>query len=321
MCKKKERRRLIQYTTTIPFTNHQKSKPLNLNNKLQLLKQQFHIMDEKSSSKSCTTSLSPLFDPTILAGCTFGLLGSILILLQFDIIGRRILSAPTLRERRRRALLHRLDNAISDSICEIRGVLTNRDDSDKGGATTGSEGGGTLDASLEISALTVTIQDMDEIRYLAESIAGVKGDNDKNDNEHKNIAAVGTPLIVGIAKGLDPGFSGEDEYADPNEWYIYLAFPPPTTKTTTSNDDGKVNEEKGGLAPYRGRRVRAPLSRFGEALAIAFEQKLTSTALCFVADASGGYGTKVLSSVFNGCGTGMVRYNKLGCEVYVCLIL
>ena len=130
--------------------------------------------------------------------------------------------------------------------------------------------------------------------------------------------ACGTPLIVGIAKGLDPGFSGEDEYADPNEWYIYLAFPP---QSNTSNNNGKENEEKGGLAPYRGRRVRAPLSRFGEALAIAFEQKLTSTALCFVADASGGYGTKVLSSVFNGCGTGMVRYNKLGCEVYVCLIL
>ena len=53
--------------------------------------------------------------------------------------------------------------------------------------------------------------------------------------------------------------------------------------------------------------IYAPLFEAGSALTKLFEQQLTSTALCFIADASSGLGTKMLGKIASSCGAGMVR--------------
>lgn len=53
--------------------------------------------------------------------------------------------------------------------------------------------------------------------------------------------------------------------------------------------------------------IYAPLIEAGAELFKLFEQQLTSTALCFVADASSGLGTKMLGKIVSSCGAGMVR--------------
>lgn len=50
-----------------------------------------------------------------------------------------------------------------------------------------------------------------------------------------------------------------------------------------------------------------PLTKFGLVLAEAMENQLTSTTLCFVADASSGLGTRLLSTVLTESKAGVVR--------------
>ena len=57
---------------------------------------------------------------------------------------------------------------------------TNSKDSGNSVATKGSEEGRTFDTSIERSVLTVRIQGIDEVGYLAEIMASVRGDNNNN---------------------------------------------------------------------------------------------------------------------------------------------
>jgi len=53
--------------------------------------------------------------------------------------------------------------------------------------------------------------------------------------------------------------------------------------------------------------IQVPLALFVDTLAKAFEQKLTSTALCFVADASSSLGLDIIHQTVNDSNAGMVR--------------
>lgn len=99
-----------------------------------------------------------------------------------------------------------------------------------------------------------------------------------------------TPVIVAIEQ--DPAD------ANPDTYYLYLAFPPGEGTSTP-------------VAPGLFRRVRVPLVSFCGALAKAFEGQLTSTAFCFVADASCGLGSEMLASVVKASDTGVV-------SIFVC---
>lgn len=55
--------------------------------------------------------------------------------------------------------------------------------------------------------------------------------------------------------------------------------------------------------------VELPLVEFGRKLATAFEQQLTSTTLCFIADASCGLGSELLGEIVSSSGAGLVRKN------------
>eukprot|EP00571_Detonula_confervacea_P004472 CAMPEP_0172325472 /NCGR_PEP_ID=MMETSP1058-20130122/54113_1 /TAXON_ID=83371 /ORGANISM="Detonula confervacea, Strain CCMP 353" /LENGTH=578 /DNA_ID=CAMNT_0013042023 /DNA_START=146 /DNA_END=1879 /DNA_ORIENTATION=- len=89
-----------------------------------------------------------------------------------------------------------------------------------------------------------------------------------------------SPVIVAMEQDL------LDDH-DPNTFYLFLAFPP--------------RSSGGGVAtpgpPKLYRRVQLPLVVFCEELAKAFEGQMTSTALCFVVDASSGLGSETLTTV------------------------
>ena len=102
-------------------------------------------------------------------------------------------------------------------------------------------------------------------------------------------AKLATPVIVAIEQELG------DE-VDPNTYHLYLAFPETENGVTATPARPK----------FYARRVRVPLVVFGELLAKAFEGQMTSTALCFVADASSGMGSEMLTTVVKKCDHGVV---------------
>ncbi|KAL7540397.1 hypothetical protein ACHAXR_010083 [Thalassiosira sp. AJA248-18] len=103
-----------------------------------------------------------------------------------------------------------------------------------------------------------------------------------------------TPVIVAMEQDL-----GDDR--DPNTYHLFLAFPP------TSSDDSVATP---GPPKFYPRRVRVPLVVFSEMLAKAFEGQMTSTALCFVADASSGLGSETLTTVVKKCNHGVATISN-----------
>jgi hypothetical protein len=100
-----------------------------------------------------------------------------------------------------------------------------------------------------------------------------------------------TPVIVAIEQDTADAI-------DPNEYYLFLAFPSGEAVTTPE-------------APGLYRRVRVSLVAFCEGMAKGFEGQMTSTALCFVADASSGLGSEMLTSVVEACDNGVVSLDRL----------
>jgi len=96
-----------------------------------------------------------------------------------------------------------------------------------------------------------------------------------------------TPVIVAIEQDL------EDDN-NPNDYHLFLAFPPANAGVSTP------------AAPNLYQKVRVPLIAFCERLAKAFKDQMTSTALCFVADASSGLGAEMLTDVVKDCNHGVV---------------
>mmetsp|Transcript_8201 Transcript_8201/g.12343 ORF Transcript_8201/g.12343 Transcript_8201/m.12343 type:complete len:551 (-) Transcript_8201:147-1799(-) len=106
----------------------------------------------------------------------------------------------------------------------------------------------------------------------------VKGILDKNK---------ATPFILGIKAGVNTG-DGNGSSAT-----IELAL-----KSPSSSPIGK------GFGCEK--IVELPLVEFGLKLADAFENQLTSTTLCFIADASSGLGSDMLGQIVTGCDAGLV---------------
>ena len=107
-----------------------------------------------------------------------------------------------------------------------------------------------------------------------------------------------TPVIVTIECELG------DE-VNPNLYYLYLAFPPTSSSNSSEGDTSDVSTPP---SPKMYRRVRVPLVLFCEKLATAFEKQMTSTALCFVADASSSLGSDMLTNVVKECDHGVVSF-------------
>ncbi|KAK1744323.1 hypothetical protein QTG54_004856 [Skeletonema marinoi] len=100
-----------------------------------------------------------------------------------------------------------------------------------------------------------------------------------------------TPVIVAIEQDL------EDDN-NPNDYHLFLAFPPASVGVSTP------------AAPNLYQRVRVPLFAFCERLANAFKEQMTSTALCFAADASSGMGAEMLTDVAKDCNYGVATISN-----------
>jgi len=100
-----------------------------------------------------------------------------------------------------------------------------------------------------------------------------------------------TPVIVAIEQDL------EDDN-NPNDYHLFLAFPPANAGVSTP------------AAPNLYQKVRVPLIAFCERLAKAFKDQMTSTALCFVADASSGLGAEMLTDVVKDCNHGVATISN-----------
>ena len=117
-----------------------------------------------------------------------------------------------------------------------------------------------------------------------------------------------TPVIVTIECEL-----GDD--VNPNLYYLYLAFPP----TSSSSSEGDTSDVSTPPSPKMYRRVRVPLVLFCEKLANAFENQMTSTALCFVADASSSLGSDMLTNVVKECDHGVVSFVNFERYMFDCI--
>jgi hypothetical protein len=85
-------------------------------------------------------------------------------------------------------------------------------------------------------------------------------------------------ILVGIATDTSVGTSFE-------EWYLHLVL---------------VHDESSSASSSitMGRRIQIPLVPFAMQLADAFDNKVTGTALCFIADASSGLGMLSFLNIF-----------------------
>lgn len=143
-----------------------------------------------------------------------------------------------------------------------------------------------------------TNSDVDEMECIIREEILVK--NEGNDTNSTNTTT--SPVIVALEQDMT------DE-KDPDTYYLFLAFPSlPTPDFHDENNDGAVAAGgcDGAMARQFRRRVRVPLVAFCELLAKAFEAHITSTTLCFVADASCGMGSDILSTIVKRCNYGVV---------------
>jgi len=119
-----------------------------------------------------------------------------LTLLQSDSISRKILSPLRLYLKRRQEQLHKLDNAIADSILSIRTHVNEGND---------------FESSVERNVTDFVLKE-DQIKQLVKDICG-EGNDTSTD-----IGIPIAPIIVAISKDLTIAKV---------QWYAYLAFPEP----------------------------------------------------------------------------------------------
>ena len=138
----------------------------------------------------------------------------------------------------------------------------------------------------------------------------------KNNNVHEM-----EELIVEILNPKNPSpviVSMEQDLTntdDPNTYHLLLGFPPTSERDGGGENRNSINTPQ---FPKMYRRVRVPLVVFCEKLASAFEKQMTSTTLCFVADASSGMGSELLTSVVDQCNHGVVSLPfSWGCFQYM----
>ena len=149
-------------------------------------------------------------------------------------------------------------------------------------------------------------KDVDGMENIIREILSSSSSSDSDGGGRKS-----TPVIVALEQDL------ADEN-DPNTYYLFLAFPTFSPQSQAEScggdaggagaaaDDGNMNSRQQPTTSLHHRRVRVPLLVFCELLAKSFERQMTSTALCFVADASSGMGSEILSTVVKRCNHGVV---------------
>lgn len=190
-------------------------------------------------------------------------------LLQMDAVSRKVLSPDRLRTKRRSTQVYEMDKAVEIQRLQNKAVVQAAAFAAKEPTATNSRmrtDGSTWRYNPKDDRLgTELLSTQEEYDELVKHILDKK---------------VPTPYIVAIDKDDEDGL-------DKREIYLWLAFPP-------VSDDGKDKETKEGW-----RRVQVPLIPLANLLAEAFDNQITSTALCFITDASSGLSSEVLHHILN----------------------
>jgi len=182
--------------------------------------------------------------------------------MQLDIVSRRILSPESLRTRRRMEQRHDLEQAIAHQMGHIQETI--------------------LPTPIDIITEPTQIQELIQILTCNTTKQEEQQFKSKSMKKQKLI-------LVGIATDTSIGISFQ-------EWYLHLILIEIDEHDTQSQL--KASSQK---HVTMGRRIQVPLVPFALQLADTFDGKVTSTAFCFIADASSGLGTHVLTVIAKKC--------------------
>ena len=212
-------------------------------------------------------------------------------LLQLDLVSRKILDPKRLRVKRRKQQLYEMDKSVEIQRLRAKSaVQTAAAESDAATAAPTAVGDdGTKNGKTDRSRLSTWRYNPRSDRVATELLTA-QSDYDDLVRRILDKKEKGTsPYIVAI--GRDEETEAEAKL-DGRELYLWLAFPPPEPSSSSSGVSSS-----GGMW----RRVQVPLVPFLQTLSDEFENQITSTALCFVADSSSGLAADVLHSVLEGC--------------------
>jgi len=221
-------------------------------------------------------------------------------LLQMDAVSRHLLNPARLRTKRRRHQLYETDKTVEIQRLRGRAVVQQAADSAAAAAAAAAGVGSTKVSSAAAKMDGSTWRYNPKSDRLATELLTTRTDYDELVTQITNKTAA-SPYVVTIGRDEE---TEETAGLDKREIYLWLAFPPSTTSPSSSSSTEKGNIRR------EWRRVQVPLVPFLTALSDAFDDQITSTALCFVSDASSGLAADVLHSVLDedgGAGVAVVK--------------
>lgn len=193
-------------------------------------------------------------------------------LLQMDAVSRKVLSSDRLRAKRRSTQVYEMDKAVEiqrlRNKAVVQAVATAAKESSTVNQSSKMDGSTWRYNPKEDRLATTLLSTHEEYEKLVKRIVDKK---------------LPTPYITAIDKDDEDGL-------DKREIYLWLAFPPASGDDNTEKD----SEEEEGWE-----RVQAPLIPVANLLAEAFDNQITSTALCFITDASSGLSSEVLHHIMD----------------------
>lgn len=190
-------------------------------------------------------------------------------LLQMDAVSRKVLSSDRLRSKRRSTQVYEMDKAVEIQRLRNKAVVQAAAMAAKESTANQSS---KMDGSTwrynpkEDRLATTLLSTQEEYEKLVKRIMDKK---------------LPSPYITAIDKDDEDGL-------DKREIYLWLAFPPAS---------GDYNTEKDSEEGWE--RVQVPLIPVANLLAEAFDNQITSTALCFITDASSGLSSEVLHHIMD----------------------
>lgn len=232
-------------------------------------------MPSSTSTATAANVVAPAFVTAMAA--VAGALGATLSLLQLDSVSRRFLSSERLEAKRKAEYKYRWETAL------MKVMLQNRD-----------MFGFPPDTQF-VELLTC----IHTSKSISNSAGNTKEDSSSNSDSDQ------TKLDALVQKLVQPdNNSNNSTETSSNTQMTIVAI-------EYDENDHRSKRNYFIFFIYGDRKYQVPLVAFGQALAKAMEEKLTSTALCFLADASAGSSSNLLATVLEQSKAGVVS----SCEV------
>lgn len=183
-----------------------------------------------------------------------------------DVVSRKVLSPERLRAKRRSTQVYEMDKAVEIQRLRNKAVVQAAAKEATANNQSSKMDGSTWRYNPKEDRLATTLlSTQEEYEKLVKRIMDKK---------------LPSPYITAIDKDDEDGL-------DKREIYLWLAFPP-------ADSDGEDKDVEGGWE-----RVQIPLIPVANLLAEAFDNQITSTALCFITDASSGLSSEVLHHIMD----------------------